>query len=1593
MKSTGVKYFAISILFALITTGLFAQHRVDEFSGDFSYSIPGVTVSGPNGESVSVGFNYAAGVRVDQGASDIGLGWNMSGHGVILRERRGVPDDWKTMRVPTPGINEFRTHNGVLYINESTGDSAQEKDFYLSRYKLDMDEEELFLFPDYDQFYVKAPGITAQMQLNYYAYGDGKFSPGGTLYDFDVADSAYFTFKNDFHDSLNSRYFGIGDSVIYNKPDEQINGSAIAFEGPSYNATAKGLKVARYIEYKTNLELGRTGDEYDLNGIGAIYITEVDGSTYHFTIPVYANYEYTASFPLSTEGIPREKDGWVTVSDTGGYYSYDSYNRNVEFNISKKYATKWLLTKITGLNYNDENSNGVADDGDTGYWISYDYQKWADEFRKPNVYYGNTLIPSFDSNTEFFPMEDTTKEIYRGVYNEMSEQVYVLNKIVTSTQTALFVRDVRKDEFGMHSFWKTNHMRVLEQQAESQSQVDTNWVSHLLDEGGTSDYTTGTYLTTFSPVDADSVEIRFNSFDIGGSNGSAIDLQYDKLYVYDGADTNATLLGTYYNAVAGSSVPASLPPSTLTSSSGSITIRLDASVNDLIAGYSRGGFDISWKALWSNNKSGWDNGRPQSTPALKLSRVILYNNDEMGPLPSEGTISSYGRIWNTSEVAADTNFKIYNDQWYQDNSLTIDSSTIRSIELVQDYGLCKDYWGNIDNWLDSTDKFTSYSDVINNVIANTAESSNNGKLSLTEVIRKERSGIQVHPSTILSYNESDTLYNPDFNPFKKDYWGFYNSHAQGVGFGGYHSSFSADQKDAWSLFKITTPLGGEIEMAYESDNYSGVLADTVGGGIRGPSKIYAIKSMIADTLGKSWTLTLEHDDSTFISELSNAVETAHIPFVAEESCIFNSGERKRYINNGTTFNLTAGYNINSLKFYDVGGAVYDGDPAGGYFSTCDSTEILYGGRGFINLDYAAGNEVVGGGIRITKITTRNTSTETYATTYDYQDGVATAESHWYNYLETYEDANSNELHSSLSNFRGDRHQMSPKIGYGKVTIKKLGQGGLNNGEIVREFINTDEDFSNFEPTVTNIVRTTYPDATTTVLDSVTVMEVGNKLASLFGSMKSSTTIDAFGNPILKSVNTYGTPVKGAKSEHHHIRYRTRTVLLGGGFTRIENFNLLPIKRDYGLRLMSQIKYSQGQKSIYSVRSYDGITGLPTETLLETPDGTQLVTTQHAFRDTNYSKMGAKSEDTLNVNLLMPKSFTKVTPDTSYSGNNDFLSYTANTFTDTIHTLDSQVVLTYLVPKSTYSWKGELGTYGLYDADSLVEFNYNEPDASSSKWRLDSEIELMDDRYNVLESSGINSRLSAKKYGYEDRFAITGGSNVSYESFTFTNFEDIHTHGVSPSLIWQYGGDFLKGNGTDSDGTDDSNNVTPHTGDKVIYLKNSGATITDMPRYEAKLDDGLQKDRYYRALVWVHESAPSTAGLVVKLEGSTAWTKSMYRNDPDTIKAGEWIQLRVEFEIPSSWANSGDDAKLTLYLSNTSSTGAFFDDLLFRPSDVAIGGGVFDKYTERSVAQINPEGFATKTLYKEGDRAIEIYQEIEGTGFQLVKKTIYNIQNQ
>ncbi len=289
--------------------------------------------------------------------------------------------------------------------------------------------------PAYDDYVVLGQGIGGIIQPYIF-----DFSPTYRQDDDNVvynklnksaSGKVHFRFKNDPSNYLinsaptikyeNSELDGFENDDLQDTPDL------------GYNQNTRQLGGSRHIEWFTNKEViegqgkvnglirsenfthepiyNALGTNYNIEKqIGAYKIVNNTGVSYHYSIPVYAYDEMSVS---------------ESIDDNEGIVYHKRINKH-------PYAYTWLLTAVTGPDYVDINDNGIADDGDWGYWVNFDYGKWASEYAWRNPY--------DDMNID---LQQNLKSYSRG-----KKELYYLNSIRTASHTALFAKEIKNDGKG-----------------------------------------------------------------------------------------------------------------------------------------------------------------------------------------------------------------------------------------------------------------------------------------------------------------------------------------------------------------------------------------------------------------------------------------------------------------------------------------------------------------------------------------------------------------------------------------------------------------------------------------------------------------------------------------------------------------------------------------------------------------------------------------------------------------------------------------------------------------------------------------------------------------------------------------------------------------------------------------------------------------------------------------------------------------------------------------------------------------------------------------------------------------------------------------
>ncbi|HWY11624.1 MAG TPA: hypothetical protein VN026_09880 [Bacteroidia bacterium] len=1020
------------------------------------------------------------------------------------------------------------------------------------------------------------------------------------------------------------------------------------------------------------------------------------------------------------------------------------------------------------------------------------------------------------------------------------------------------------------------------------------------------------------------------------------------------------------------------------------------------------------------------------TPQLRTTRVILFKNDRLDSIttstpPIAIATTGTNTVFDFSGTK-NSNAYFFTENWYTTNlAAQIQSRVLKNIEFTQDYSLCRNYHGNVAVSSLTCSVITPPGTVQSNTAATTYSTS--GKLTLTKIQSYEFQNVKIVPSYTFDYNQSVANNNPDYDPRKMDYWGYYKSDITSNGYSGYTSSTSKNYTDAWSLRKVTQPLGGYTQFDYESNSYTQVLDNT--NGYRGASFIFPITTVTKNTCTNTCNyldLTLEEGSQTpneFLPLISGTITG-----LTKQACV-PVGEYTNTAIGYATY-TAIGYPNPFWGNYEAG-SIYGkcnytgtispitlttiekegyqnsycitGSPTGtlapassGVYSYYDPAcpscvSDYYSGNGYMLFQTPVGYEVYGGGPRVKRIKTSNNSNETYVQEYTYQNGVATGEADRFEYPEP--KLTCGDIYPFIYKLKPasiDKHNMGVGIGYSKVTVKNLGRSNTANGSIISNFITS---YTVNGTTLTPNYQTTLTQ-TLTGADRVRYFECVDKYSPYWGLKTEDDVLDVNNNFVSKTTYEYQTTDQGAVIEN----FLFRDMVTAGAYTNRYNLSIL---RHYPVVLKKTKSYGVGSYMDSETLKRDQVTG---EAVLMRSSGlnasTALSSKIPAFRISTFSAMGPKSVNSSNTNVLSPEAFSFSAVDTALIGNSsDFLSASALAFTNQALVMTytnsgfvrSAITLPYWKQGASYGWagiKGSIDSYGLYTRSELTSnpFNFATPSSSGAQWRFGSETTLSDAVGHALETRSYNNRFNSVRFGYNNDYVLATCANSNYASFTYSGFEMI-----TPNTS----NNFADGEMTlpvSAYTLVPASTITPHTGYKSIAVA-SGNNIYYSHGYSntGVYETGIERGRMYRVIVWVNASAPNDCYLNALVTGSLSGSSYsqnyiMYPNDANAITIGNWKRLYVDFKVPADIVPNSGGWGVTISVHSGTGTN-YFDDFMFYPVEGNIKGSVYNPGNGRVIAELNRMGYATFYTYDEAGRVLDTQQEIPGTGVKLVKRNSYN----
>lgn len=395
-----------------------------------------------------------------------------------------------------------------------------------------------------------------------------------------------------------------------------------------------------------------------------------------------------------------------------------------------------------------------------------------------------------------------------------------------------------------------------------------------------------------------------------------------------------------------------------------------------------------------------------------------------------------------------------------------------------------------------------------------------------------------------------------------------------------------------------------------------------------------------------------------------------------------------------------------------------------------------------------------------------------------------------------------------------------------------------------------------------------------------------------------------------------------------------------------------------------------QQNYFAYSKFDFTTGLPLETEYR-KDGKKY-RTKNIPASSSYPSMGSKYENSSNAHLLDPIESTK-TFFIDNEGKEQLVASSAITYKyswEDVHDAWRK--------HRSFNWNGELNMDGTYITSPGHVYEYKDY-PNGSHWELTKEISRYDDFSIELETYDGSRNYSSSRRDPEGKNMISTAKNARFVEFT-------HSGAELESVGSNYEGDVDISTGATRKeaSTISSPSMMAHSGKYVFEVPDGEELkfIGDLGATPLLVDS-----KKYHFSVWEHESSSSSAcTLRVKYYGGTIGPEGVtnpgYLNEVvkyidlacSPPRYGDWILHQSEIEIPSPSSGVGI-TKLEVILENNSGSVKYFDDFRFQPNGSIVEYSVYDDRS-RLTHILNNQNISTKYTF-DPDGAIDItYREVE-----------------
>jgi len=865
-----------------------------------------------------------------------------------------------------------------------------------------------------------------------------------------------------------------------------------------------------------------------------------------------------------------------------------------------------------------------------------------------------------------------------------------------------------------------------------------------------------------------------------------------------------------------------------------------------------------------------------------------------------------------------------------------------------------------------------------------------GKLTLESIATYGPNSVKIIPDFKFDYG-----FNPAYNPIKHDAYGMYSSvSSETYPWLSPSNDVAVASQDgaAWSLAKITNPLGSITEIKYERDQYARV------------SEFYT----------GSCTLT-NQEDSDGTNGVLVGCGTAEFPFIFKPGSIIHltgySYEKYSITEtpvdqNGRPDDYPNTYEGRCPSYFDDNFTIQSLDansitltsalPAP-YANECvpndtrdyhyTGADIGYGGC-FATIEMPV--NTTGGDIRVASISTRDENGQVYTVKYQYTvPGVATSNSSGVISKEPERIRSSNKDYKFYNLF----DYPSTPIMYGQVTVLRGNFTTPDDIDLREEYsfytaqssmvspVRTDDNSQAYYPFLSNSsfvnLRQQKNDVT---------VDIG-----LLGQAKSIKKYNRRGTLEFSTVFNYANSLPNADNVANQAVYSEGGLM--SEFLQVNpdddnhpTYNLNWTTKRYLPTVLRSITTTTNNVAATTTNNlYDFYTGAVLETKLTNSLGdTYRSRTIPAY--TRYPGMGPKTEAPGNAHMLTQTAATYSYKDNGTSTPavfgagiqtwNNSWNYRLYDPTSDTYRPDPAAQVPVWRQHRTFAWQSpQLNTDGSYA--NFTAYDWSQP-TPAKNWLNVGEVTLYDHFSRPLESKDVNGQFATQKAGYDQSQVLAAAHNARFTEIAYSGAEDPTTVAAS---VTHFGGEVRDGG--------QQSPAQKHTG---LYSSLLTAANPLGFTYKAIVGDAndLSTDRTYRASVWVHASDAAGDGrLYLALNGTTV--KEISKTDPSARRAGNWYQLNLAVPLPASATGQ----TLTVGCRNAGTGSVYVDDFRFQPLDAPLQATVYDPNTRQPTFTLDNDNLYTRYEYDAAGKVIRVYQEVLTPGAttapaeRLVKESSYN----